>query len=208
MPPSPSLPSMRYSPISTPGPSSMHESRRVLVAPSPTGVGRGGRNRISRQICRLEFAGLNGGRLAHVVGRHRDSMVPQKRVRRRRRRADNRQAPTFRLSRSRSRASLLVVPLRSVLTPRRQSVERRHRVGDHMEWLLVDREDRHLRRAEQRRIVERSDFDHAGPAAPAAASSGACRIRAELAGHRVRQILALERLRRAFVYLKPSPASP
>src|SRR6266702_8841319 len=50
----------------------------------------------------------------------------------------------------------------------RQPLESRHSLRDLMEGLLVDGVDRHLRRAEQARVVERSDFqDHVGQAWPA-----------------------------------------
>jgi hypothetical protein len=49
--------------------------------------------------------------------------------------------------------------------PLRQPLERRQAVRDMMERLLVDRVDRHLRRAEQGGIIERPDLqDHGGQA--------------------------------------------
>src|SRR5258707_14803353 len=50
----------------------------------------------------------------------------------------------------------------------RQSLEGRHALGDMMESLLVDGEDRHLRAAIQAGVVERADFqDHRGQPRPA-----------------------------------------
>src|SRR5258706_6315693 len=56
----------------------------------------------------------------------------------------------------------------------RQSLEGRHALGDMMESLLVDGEDRHLRAAIEAGIVERADLqNHRGQTRPARKHMGA-----------------------------------
>ena len=79
----------------------------------------------------------------------------------------------------------------------RDSLERRHAFRDHMEGLLVERVDRHLRSAVQARIVQRSDLqDHHRQVRPAGREMGAA-ILAEFARHRPIEIAAGEALGRA-----------
>src|SRR5579872_393886 len=80
---------------------------------------------------------------------------------------------------------------------RRHPLERRHAFGDDMEGLLVDGEDRHLRRAKEARVVERSDLQDHERQVEAPGGQMRPAIGAELARHRRLEIAAGESLGRA-----------
>src|SRR5260221_1351352 len=70
--------------------------------------------------------------------------------------------------------AVLAWPDHEIFLASRQSLEGRHALGDMMESLFVDGEDRHLRAAIQAGIVQRADLqNHRGQSRPARKHMGA-----------------------------------
>src|SRR5581483_6182606 len=80
---------------------------------------------------------------------------------------------------------------------RRQPLEARQAVRDMMESLFVDREDRHLRRAVEARIVERADFQDDGVQARPTGDQMGAAFGAEFPRHRAVEVAARELLGRS-----------
>jgi hypothetical protein len=86
--------------------------------------------------------------------------------------------------------------VRTAAPSARQPLERRHARRQVVEALLVDREDHHLRRAEDARVVEGAHLDqHGSCQARAASQDVGAAVGAVLAGGRRLEVVALEHLR-------------
>jgi hypothetical protein len=88
--------------------------------------------------------------------------------------------------------------------PRRHPLESGHPLGDLMERLLVDSKDRHLRRTEDARIIERSGLQDHSRQIGSQRRQVRPAFSAELSRHGLFQIAARKSLRLSFGIAKPA----